>query len=454
MRSPRPPHPAPARYDVRAYRSRLPGELIVRFARDLLDGIGALDAVGGDAVFARAPVGPPVVLLRHPDLIRALLVDENDGVTKARGLRLARTLLGNGLLTSEVPHHTRQRRLILPAFHHQRLLAYGDTMVRLAERDAAAWTPGAPLDVTDAMMRLTLAIAGETLFGADVLTAAGEVSEAVGMALDAFDRSQFPLADKLTWLPLPARRRAQRARATLDRLVYGLIAERRAEPDGADRDDLLAMLLAARDEASGHGMTDEEVRDEALTLLLAGHETTALGLAWTWHLLAGQPDAARRLHDEAAALDGPPSAADLHRLPFARQVFAESMRLRPPAWAFGREAARDLSLDGVHVPRGATLLVSSLFLHQDPRFWADPGRFDPDRFLPEARSDRHKFAYLPFSAGRRGCIGEQFAWMEGTLVLAALARHWRFESVGAAPGLRGSVTLHPREPIVLRALRY
>ena len=432
--------------DVRTYRSRRPGDLLVAFARDLMSGIGRLDAVGGDAAWAVPRVGTGVVLLRHPDLVRAVLVERNADVTKARGLRLAQAVLGHGLLTSEVPVHTRQRRLVLPAFHHQKLRGYAQTMVAMTEAEADRWTPGEPLDVAAAMNRLALAIAGRTLFGADVLEHADDVSAAVGVALAGFDRSQFPLADKLMWLPSPTLVRTRRARATLDRLVYTLIAERRAAGTEG-REDLLSMLLDARDEDSGEAMTDEEVRDEAMTLLLAGHETTAVALAWTFALLAQNPDAEAALFAEVDALAGPPGFDDLARLPITRQVFAESMRLRPPAWAIGREAARDTDLCGMPVRRGTTILFAPYFLHRDPRFWARPRLFDPDRFSAAGKADRHKFAYVPFSAGRRGCIGEQFAWTEGVLVLAALARRWRLRLAGPVPDAHGSVTLRPKGPL-------
>lgn len=436
--------------DVRSYRSRRPGDLLVAFARDLLTAVCRLDAVGGDAVWAHAPVGPSVVLLRHPDLVRAVLVDRNVDVTKARGLRLARHVLGSGLLTSEVPTHTRQRRLVLPAFHHQKLRGYAETMVEQSVAEAQRWAPGVPFDVAAATNRLALAIAGRTLFGVDVLEHTQSVSQALALALAGFDRSQFPFADKLAWIPRPTTVRTFRARAVLDRLIYGLIAARRAE--GTDgRADLLSMLVDARDADTGEAMTDRQVRDEAITLLLAGHETTAVALAWTFALLAQNPDAEARLHAEVDALPSDPAFDTLASLPVTRQVVAEAMRLRPPAWAVGRETARDTRLGGMAVPRGTTVLFAPLFVHHDPRFWPRPRVFDVDRFTPAATAGRHKFAYVPFSAGRRGCIGEQFAWTEAVLVLATLARRWRLRLASPMPGMHGSVTLRPKTPLVMTA---
>ncbi|WP_412063330.1 cytochrome P450 [Rubrivirga sp. IMCC45206] len=431
--------------DLRRFRSRVPFGLVATFARNLQAGVARLDAIGGDLVEARVPGLPPVVLVRHPDVLRELLIDRDADFTKARGLRLARQILGDGLLTSEPPDHTRRRRLVLPAFHHGRLVGYGETMVALANAEAAGWTDGAPFDAVAAMSRLALAIAGRTLFGADVLSDADRVSAAVHNAMAAFDGAQFPFADKLTWLPLPANRTSRRARAVLDEVVYRVIAEHRSS---GPTDDLLGILLEARDEDSGEALTDLELRDEAMTLLLAGHETTATALAWTWLLLAQHPDAEARLHAEVDAVDGDLSLASLADLPYTRAVFAESLRLYPPAWAVGREAARDTSLGGHPVPRRSTVLFAPLHLHRDEQFWDAPDAFLPQRHL--RANDRHKFAFVPFSVGRRGCVGERFAWAEGTLVLAAIARRWRLVLDGDPPRPHGSVTLRPAGPLRMR----
>ena len=441
-------------YELRPYPSRVPLDLdLVRaFMRDLLDGMRRMDAVGGDAVASGAgPLG--VLYVRHPDLVRAVLVENNADVTKARGMRILSLLVGDGLLASEVPKHTRQRRLVLPAFHHRRLRAYGDAMVRQSAALAASWQEGAPVDVAEAMNHLALGIAGETLFGDGLAGDARRIGDALDASMRAFDRAQFPFADKLLGLPLPNVLRGRRARAEVDAVVYRLIRERRRAA-GA-HDDLLQMLLDAQDEETGQGMTDEEVRDEAVTLLMAGHETTANALAWTWLLLAEHPEAADRLHAEADALGRDPTFDDLRGgLAYTRQVFAEAMRLRPPAWVISREAAHDFRLGGHPVRAGTMILISSYFLHRDPRFWERPEAFDPDRFAPEAAAGRHKFAYQPFSAGRRGCIGEQFAWAEGVLVLATIARRWRLELAGPPPAVRGSVTLRPDGPLWMRPVAH
>ena len=433
--------------DVRDYGGRYPGAFLAAIYRDLFAAIQSLDAVGGDLVRVGFGRLPGLVLVRHPDLVGDVLVGLNDRLTKARGLRLARAVLGDGLLTSETPHHTRQRRLLLPAFHHQRLRSYGATMVEAAEREQSSWRTGVRLDVAEAMSRLTLDIAGRTLFSADVLSQADAVGWAVSETMTAFDRSQYPFADKLLWIPTRAQRRSRRARAVLDALVYRLIAERRAAAEPGD--DLLGLLLTAEDADTGARMSDAEVRDEVVTLLLAGHETTAVALAWTWTLLAAHPSAREALHDEVDALGETPAFDRLDALPLTRAIVAESMRLYPPAWTVGREAATDLELGGVPLRRGTTVLFSPYGLHRDARWWDDPLAFRPERFLAPA-APVHKFAYVPFSAGRRGCIGERFAWTEAVLVLATLAQRWRLEATAPPPLPTGSVTLRPSGPIWMR----
>ncbi|MEO0559306.1 MAG: cytochrome P450 [Bacteroidota bacterium] len=441
------PVSAPASYRSVAYKPRYPGELLVAFSRNLLEGTQRVEDAGRAADADLVRIGPggarSIVWLRHPDLIRALLIDENEKVTKARGLRLARAIFGDGLLTLEIPEHTRRRKLVLPAFHHQRLRAYAEVMAERTRDELATWTAGVAFDICASMNRLTLIIASRTLFGSDVDR--DRISRAVVGALAAFDRAQHPLGELFATLPLPNTLRTRRARAEIESEVYRIIAEHRRHPN--THNDLLDMLLAARDEDTDEGLTDDELRDEVVTLLLAGHETTAVALAWTWALLAQNPEAEARLHAEVDALDAPPTFEDVRQLPYTRAVFAEAMRLYPPAWAVGREAACDLELVGVPIAKGTTILFGPLWMHADPRFWDDPAAFDPDRFSPARKADRHKFAYLPFSAGRRGCIGEQFAWMEGVLVLATVAQRWQLRLDGLMPSPHGSVTYRPSGPI-------
>jgi cytochrome P450 len=397
----------------------------------------------GDAV--RFRVGRSTVFFfRHPDQVRDVLVTQQHAFRKGRGLEWAKHFLGEGLLTSEGDFHTRQRRLSQPAFHRQRIQSYGRIMTEHALRTRERWREGETVDLARDMMELTMAVVAKTLFDADITDEAGEIGRSLTTIISLFHRFNMPFAGIVQKLPLPSNIRFARARARLDRTIYRVIAERRRS--GADRGDLLSMLLLATDEeGDGTGMTDLQLRDEVMTLFLAGHETTANALTWTFYLLSQNPEAEEHLHSELdRVLAGrTPEAEDLPGLRYTEQVFAESMRLYPPAWALGRRAIRDVEIGGRVVPAGAFVVVSALLTQRDPRFFPDPLRFDPARFTPEARAARPKFAYFPFGGGARQCIGEPFAWMEGALLLATIAQAWRLR---LAPG-------HPVEPQPLITLR-
>jgi cytochrome P450 len=419
------------------------------------DPLGLLTDVAreyGDA--ARLRIGAATIFVfSHPDLVREVLVTRNRSFIKTRVMRRTRRLLGEGLLTSEDDVHLRQRRLAQPAFHRDRIAGYARTMVDDAERLAVGWRDGQELDIHREMMRLTLHIAGKTLFGAEVGAAqAAEIGEALDAALRLFRRALVPFADLIDRLPLPSNRRFFRSRDRLDGMIYRMILQRRASAE--DTGDLLSMLILARDaEADGGTMSDEQVRDEAVTLLLAGHETTANALAWTWYLLARHPAAEEALHAEVDSVLGGrlPTADDLPRLPYTRAVLAESMRLFPPAWVISREAVEDLEIGGVAVPRGTMIFLSEWVIHRDPRFWDEPERFLPERWLDGLAERLPRFAYFPFGGGTRKCIGEAFAWTEGMLVLATLSRRWRLRLL---PGQRVEplplITLRPRHGIGVR----
>jgi cytochrome P450 len=296
------------------------------------------------------------------------------------------------------------------------------------------------------MMRLTLAIAGKTLFDADVESEADEIGEALTTTFALFNRLTLPFAQLLERLPLPATRRFQKARERLDATIYRIIDERRAS--GEDRGDLLSMLIAARDEeGDGSGMTDEQLRDEAMTIFLAGHETTANALTWTWYLLSKHPEIEARFHAEVdGVMKGElPKAEDFPRLRYTEMVFAEAMRLFPPAWIIGRRALGEYRIDGYTIPARSILLMSQYLTHHDARFFPEPYRFDPERWRPEARESRPKFSYFPFGGGPRLCIGESFAWMEGALVLATIARRFRMRLAPGQPvEMQPLVTLRPK----------
>jgi cytochrome P450 len=389
-------------------------------------------------------------LVSHPDWIRDILVTDQAKFTKSRMLERAKVLLGEGLLTSEGEFHTRQRRMVQPAFHRDRLVRYASDMVACASRAADQWQSGATLDVSREMLRLTLAIVGRTLFSADVSSDADEIGAAMTQIFGLFDTLLLPFSDWIQKLPLPPVRRFHRARARLDQIVYRLIAERRAS--GKDAGDLLSMLLLAHDEDGEARMTDRQARDEALTLLIAGHETTANALTWTWYLLSQNSHAEARMHEELARVLGgrPPEFDDLPRLPYTTGVFAEALRLYSPAWAVGRRAKQDYPIGNYVIPAKSILLMSPWVVHRDPRWWSDQGtidpeKFDPDRWGAEQIEKRPRFAYFPFGGGTRVCIGERFAWAEGVLVLATIAQRWRFRLVPGHPvATHAVITLRTR----------
>ncbi len=379
----------------------------------------------GDVVhFEIGPVN--IFMLSHPDDIRDVLVTNNKNFIKGQGLQRAKNLFGEGLLTSEGEFHLRQRRMIQPAFHRQRIAAYGETMIEYGAHFRECWRDGDALDFEREMMRLTLAIVGKTLFATDVEHQADEVRDALGDMTDALNGLTVPLVGMLGPVPSDKQKRFDHAKARLDKIIFDMIAEWRANP--SDRGDLLSMLLMAQDvEGDGARMGDQQVRDEAITLFLAGHDTTAHALTWTFYLLAQNPDAEKKLHAELDGVLGDrlPRVSDLERLPYTRMVLSEAMRLYPPAWSLGRRAIADYVLRDYVIPAGASVIMSQWVVHHDARWYREPFAFEPERWTTEAQAARPKFAYFPFGGGPRMCIGDQFAWMEGTLLLATIAQQWQ-----------------------------
>jgi cytochrome P450 len=382
----------------------------------------------------------------HPDYIKDILVTNHQNFMKGLALQRAKRLLGEGLLTSEGEFHRRQRRLAQPAFHRLRIASYADVMTAYASQTSESWSDGKTYDISEEMMRLTLGIVGKTLFDADVVSDAQEVGEAMTVVMDLFNTITVPFFDLLQKLPLPQFRRFDNAKLRLDTIIYRLIEERRRS--GKDRGDLLSMLLLAQDtEGDGGQMTDAQLRDELMTIFLAGHETTANALTWTWYLLSQNPKVEAKLHAEIdEVLEGRlPAFEDVARLKYTEMVLAESMRLYPPAWALGRMALNDIEIGGYVVPKKSLVLMSQYVMHHDARYFAEPVRFDPERWSPQLRETRPQFSYFPFGGGPRRCIGEGFAWMEGILLIAALARHWQMRLVENHPvALKPVITLRPK----------
>ncbi len=435
--------PAAAALKAPGPKGRLLVGVLPEFRKDPPGFLEKMARQYGDVVYI--PLGRQhIYCISHPDAIRDVLVTHQNKFKKSRMLERARVLLGDGLLTSEGQHHRRQRRLVQPAFHRDRLAGYGAVMVDRAEKVRNQWQPGQPFDVLQEMMRLTLAIVAKTLFSTEVDSEADEIGVALTEVFSLFEIILMPFSELLEKLPLPAVRRFKRARKRLDETIYRLIAERRAS--GNDAGDLLSMLLLAQDEEGSGGMTDEQVRDEALTLFLAGHETTADALTWTWYLLSQNPAAEAAFHAELDRVLGGrlPSLEDLPQLRYTESVFAEALRLYPPAWGIGRRALEDFPIGDFVIPARSVVLMSPYVVHRDPRWFSDPLTFRPERWSVEDPS-RPKFAYFPFGGGARVCIGERFAWMEGTLLLAAIGQRWRLRM---EPGHRverhARITLRPK----------
>jgi len=392
-------------------------------------------------------------LVTNPADIRHVLQDNARNYRKSPLYDKLRVLLGNGLLTSEGDFWLRQRRIAQPAFHRQRIAGLAEVMAVAAREAAGRWeaiaAAGQPVDVDEEMMRLTRTVVLRTLLGADLGPFADTVDDAWKILNEHIGDSFWSLG--LTdWWPSARKRRFEAARAVLRGAVDHVIAERRRHPSG--RADLLSMLMTARDEDTGETMTDEQLRVEVTTFLLAGQETTSLALTWIWYLLSQHPAARQQFENEIDSVLGgrPPDYGDLANLPYARMVIDEAMRLYPPAWGFSREAVGDDQLGGYHLPRGFLVFVIPFVLHRLPAYWSNPGTFDPERFAPERSADRPKFVYLPFGAGPRQCIGNQFALIEAQLVLATLAQQYRLTLV---PGHRVDpwplITLRPRFGMVM-----
>ncbi len=390
-----------------------------------------------------------VVMVGAPAVAHEILATKHASFVKAPGLSIfLRPVLGNGLLTSEHAVHARQRKLIAPAFAHKRIAAYATTMASRSERFAGGLTEGDVVDVSDRLMHLTLEIVGKTLFDTELGGDADEVGEAVTTAMTcAVEQLSSPLPLP-PFLPTAKNRKGRRAVARLDAIVYRIIRERREQ--GGDRGDLLSMLLATTDEAGGV-MTDTQIRDEAMTLFIAGHETTANALAWALYLLAKNPIARERLEAELDALGRAPSYDDLAQLPWTLAVLKESMRLYPPAYLMARRAIEDVVIGGHRISKHKLVFVNVLGIHRRPDHYPDPEAFDPSRFLDDAEKRLPRCAYMPFGAGPRICIGNHFALMEGHILLASILRRLRFDRVDETPVMTHPlITLRPRGAMTMR----
>lgn len=420
--------PGPSRWTTLRRLMPVPFARFPEFLRDMTARYGNLVAF---AVPWRS-----YVFVNEPALVKEILVTQQRAFSKSLGARMLRLLLGDGLLTSEDPLHLRMRRIVQPAFHRERMVEYARIMERDAREFAGRLKPGETFDAHTAMTELTLRIATETLFGSDESDSARIVGDALRLMMKEFPFMLTPLGSLRRRLPLPSTRRFWRARNALDAIIYGLIARRRR--DGAQRSDALSLLLAAHDAETGYRPSDEQIRDEIMTLFMAGHETTANALTWALYLLALHPAIDERIAVAARAGDGE----------YVGRVVKEVLRLYPPAWIIGREALRDVTLaDGSVIPQGTTVFAAPLLMHRRADYFDDPDRFDPDRWLGP---DPAPFSYIPFGGGARRCIGEEFAGRETGIVLEELVRHYHFALAPGAPiGVAPLVTLRPDGPVMM-----
>lgn len=420
------------------------------FRRDPVGFLMSAQKTYGDFVHMRL-AGKDVYLLSSPDLIQEVLVARAKEFKKSRALQLAKDLLGDGLLTSEGELHKKQRRMIAPAFHRTKIMEYGRVMTQEACKFRGQLAQKSSADLHEEMMRLTLSIVARTLFDADVEGQARAVGEAMHSALAMFERVTNPFAALLRYVPTPTTLRFRAARKRLFDIIDRIIEEHRQQDHG----DLVSMLLAAVDEEDSSKMSMEQVRYEALTLFLAGHETTANALSWAFYLLSRSPESRDRMLAEvdrvSAGLspDAPLAPEMLSELRYTRNVFAESLRLYPPAWTIGRSPLHDVEIGGQKIAQNSIVLMSQIVVHRDERWFKDPLVFRPERWESEDPG-RPKFAYFPFGGGPRTCIGDQFAWMEGTLLLAEISRGFLFQPALDRLEPQPLITLRPKSGMPVR----
>ena len=432
----------------------LPYRLVRKFLHDPLKLLTDISHTYGD--IAHFKFGSQnVYLLNNPDYIEDVLVTNYKKFIKSRGLQVSKRLLGNGLVTSEGEYHDLQRHLIQPTFYPKRIKTYSDMMIKQANDMCNSWHDGAILDIHKEMTKLTLAIICKTVLGYDIDPEHDEVGDALLTCMKYFNRLLMPFGELIEKIPLlPINKGFQKAKKDLDSIVYRMIKEHRKILDKGDdkesHDDLLLTLLQAQDEEAGIGrMTDEQLRDEVMTIFLAGHETTANALTWTYYLLSENPLIETRLQEELYSIFGnsrtPIMVDDVPKLQYTEKILTESMRLFPPAWALGRQAIDDYKVGGYSVPKGSIILMSQYVMHRDPRYFPEPDRFYPDRWTEEFRKQLPRFSYFPFGGGIRGCIGEPFAWLEGILLIATICRQWRLKHVPSHKvELKPLITLRPK----------
>jgi cytochrome P450 len=466
---------------------KMPGKLIRQFIHDPIKTLSTISQKYGDISYFKLGPNQHVYLINNPDYIEKVLIYDHRNFKKGKRLQVAKNILGEGLVTSEGDIHSRQRRLIQPIFHPKRITEYGKIMTDYAIRFRDRWKDGETIDISQEMMQLTLAVICKSVLNYDIESEAKQVDKALTIVRNYSKRLQSPIGHIIDKIPiLPAPRGARKAKEELDSMVYRLISDRRQqyqqqEANDKPYNDLLSKLLEAQDPslmdpasqnsarpttASSNGqMSDKQVRDEVMTIFIAGHETTANALTWTFYLLSQYPDAEKKLHDEIDSVlgysDGSgrdiakiPTTEDIQKLQYTEKVLRESMRLYPPVWTMGRYVENDYNVGQYSIPAGSSILMSQYVMHHDPRYYEEPERFNPDRWTAEFKSQLPRFSYFPFGGGIRGCIGEPFAWMEGILITAIIAQKWTMRLI---PGQRikpdPAITLRPKYGMKMKLIQ-
>lgn len=372
-------------------------------------------------------LGPQtVILLNHPDLIKDVLVTNHHKFIKGRGLQMAKVVLGDGLLTSEHELHTRQRKMIQPAFNAKKISYYSEIMTDFTNKYLEKLKDGEQVDLSKDMMSLTLSIVCKALFDSEVESDTEKIQKSLSLVVEMFDEITNPLYYLLKDSSFPKYKRFNEAKEFLDNIILKMIKERRGNSE--NRNDLLSMMIQAQDEDDKKGMSDKQIMDETLTLFMAGHETTANLLAWTFYLISQNPKVEKKIVEEINQVigDEAPNYADIPKFIYLKKVLTESMRIYPPAWVLGRISTESHILNNYKMPAGTVILASQYTLQRDKRFYKNPLKFIPERWDEDKKAEIPRYAYFPFGTGPRVCIGEQFAWAEGILIISMILQKWRF----------------------------